>query len=66
MNDTVEQEKSKNIVQSSIGHKKLVIHNVNEADEGTYYCHVIDASNNTNQASTYLKVFRKCIKNIFS
>ena len=64
MNDTLEQEKSTNIVQSSIGHKKLVIYNVTEEDEGIYQCHVVDASNNTNDASTHLKVFRKSVKSV--
>lgn len=62
--DHTETAKSTNIVQSSIGHKKLIIHNVTEKDKGTYYCHVIDASNNTNEASVYLKVFCKSVESV--
>lgn len=68
MNDTLEREKSMT-VNSQIGHKKLVIYNATKQDAGTYVCHVIDASNNTNQDTLELKVFCKYyayyIENVF-
>lgn len=55
MNDTVERGKSKHI-----GHRVLIIYNVSKEDEGEYYCHVRDHSQNTNQAVMVLKVYSKC------